>query len=296
MPARCRERQAVVWLSRFSPHFGRSLSDFQLTKQLYKGKASTLYLAVDKPSGMTVALKSYSKRRLSSLNWFQVEREVRLHAQLRHPSIIALHAAFEDDNYVFMVTEYAEGEAGRCGHMMERAGVLGCRVPVDAGTGRDRQCCHCVVVLHAFSTYAGHVGARLAHMEGNSASCSQGSSAALRLPTACKPACSGPADISSTNATAAAEHLHLPPPGGDLYEDLKRAGGQMRERVVAGEVLPPFMAALAFMHSNSIVHRDIKPENILLTADRAIKVGGSCRRTAGAWLAKPSTMMGLACR
>ncbi|KAL4424485.1 hypothetical protein ABPG77_006794 [Micractinium sp. CCAP 211/92] len=145
-----------------------SLSDFQLTKQLYKGKASTLYLAVDRHSGATVALKSYSKRRLSPLNWHQVEREVRLHAQLRHPGIITLHAAFEDDNYVFMVTEYAEG--------------------------------------------------------------------------------------------------------GDLYEDLKRAGGQMRERMVAREVLPPFLAALAFMHANSIVHRDIKPENILLTADRSIKV------------------------
>ncbi len=48
----------------------------------------------------------------------------------------------------------------------------------------------------------------------------------------------------------------------------------MRERMVAGEVLPPFLAALAFMHANSIVHRDIKPENILLTADRSIKVGG----------------------
>lgn len=43
---------------------------------------------------------------------------------------------------------------------------------------------------------------------------------------------------------------------------------------MAGEVLPPFLAALAFMHANSIVHRDIKPENILLTADRSIKVGG----------------------
>lgn len=92
------------------PGARRSLSDFQLTKQLYKGKASTLYLAVDRHSGATVALKSYSKRRLSPLNWHQVEREVRLHAQLRHPGIITLHAAFEDDNYVFMVTEYAEGD------------------------------------------------------------------------------------------------------------------------------------------------------------------------------------------
>ncbi|PRW57075.1 aurora other [Chlorella sorokiniana] len=144
------------------------LSDFALGKQLYKGKASTLYQATDKVSGVVVALKSYSKRRLSDLNWYQVEREIRLHSQLRHPNIIQLYAAFEDDNYVFMVTEFAAG--------------------------------------------------------------------------------------------------------GDLYEDLKRSGGQHRERVVAGDLLPPFMSALAYMHTRSVVHRDIKPENILLTADRTVKV------------------------
>ncbi|EFN54910.1 hypothetical protein CHLNCDRAFT_24076, partial [Chlorella variabilis] len=145
-----------------------SLADFQLSKQLYKGKASTLYQATDRVSGEVVALKTYSKRRLSDLNWYQVEREIRLHGQLRHPNIIQLHAAFEDDTHVFMVCEYAAG--------------------------------------------------------------------------------------------------------GDLYEDLKRAGGRLKERVVAGEVLPPFMDALAHMHARSIVHRDIKPENILLGGGRAVKV------------------------
>lgn len=52
----------------------RCLSDFMLDRQLYKGKASTLYQAIDKISGTVVALKSYSKRRLSDLNWYQVER------------------------------------------------------------------------------------------------------------------------------------------------------------------------------------------------------------------------------
>jgi len=46
----------------------------------------------------------------------------------------------------------------------------------------------------------------------------------------------------------------------------------MKERVVAGEVLPAFMEALSYMHTHSIIHRDIKPENILLAADRTIKV------------------------
>ena len=65
----------------------------------------------------------------------------------------------------------------------------------------------------------------------------------------------------------------IPPlPVGDLYEDLKRSGGQLKERQVAGEVLPPFMAALAHMHARRIIHRDIKPENILLAGDRGVRV------------------------
>jgi aurora kinase len=198
------------------PPHRRSLSHFTLTKQLYKGKASTLYQATDKPSGLVVALKTYSKRRLSDLNWYQVEREIRLHARLRHPSILQLHAAFEDDTHVFMVCEFASG--GRAGWKAP-SGQLPCGV---GGT-----------------TAARH-----------------SSSAISRPPLRCIPTPAAP----------------CPRPGGDLYEDLKRAGGQMKERVVAGEVLPPFMDAVAHMHALSILHRDIKPENILLGAGRAIKV------------------------
>lgn len=38
--------------------------------------------------------------------------EVRLHSQLRHPHILRLHAVFEDESYVFLVTEFAEVERG----------------------------------------------------------------------------------------------------------------------------------------------------------------------------------------
>ena len=75
-------------------------------------------------SGEVVALKTYSKRRLSDLNWYQVEREIRLHGQLRHPNIIQLHAAFEDDTHVFMVCEYAAGGRAGKGVVGMHAGVL----------------------------------------------------------------------------------------------------------------------------------------------------------------------------
>lgn len=40
-----------------------------LTKQLYRGKASTLYLGHCRHAMQTVVIKAYSKRRLSPLNW-----------------------------------------------------------------------------------------------------------------------------------------------------------------------------------------------------------------------------------
>ncbi len=36
------------------------------------------------------------------LRRYQVEREIRLQAPLAHPHIIALHAAFEDEDNVYM--------------------------------------------------------------------------------------------------------------------------------------------------------------------------------------------------
>lgn len=49
------------------------IEDYQLHKQLYKGKASLLYKATCKTSGERVALKLYRKSRLSALNWYQVD-------------------------------------------------------------------------------------------------------------------------------------------------------------------------------------------------------------------------------
>jgi hypothetical protein len=46
----------------------RRLEEFQLQEALYRGKTSLLYHAIDKRSGMEVALKLYRKRKLSTLN------------------------------------------------------------------------------------------------------------------------------------------------------------------------------------------------------------------------------------
>ena len=113
------------------------MEDFELQKQLYKGRASLLYKAVCKVSGIFVALKLYRKARLSQLNWYQVrtfpatflhayqfrsgsmlkhlwgalqvQREIRIHSQLQHEHIVAFYAAFEDSEHVYLALEYAAG-------------------------------------------------------------------------------------------------------------------------------------------------------------------------------------------
>jgi hypothetical protein len=52
-------------------HHCRKLEDFDLHKELYRGKSSLLYMATEKKSGMQVALKLYRKKKLSTLNRYQ---------------------------------------------------------------------------------------------------------------------------------------------------------------------------------------------------------------------------------
>ena len=52
----------------------RSLDDYELEKQLYRGKASLLYSATCRHSGLRIVLKLYRKHKLSELNWYQVRR------------------------------------------------------------------------------------------------------------------------------------------------------------------------------------------------------------------------------
>ncbi len=46
----------------------RRLEEFDLHKELYRGKSSLLYMATERASGMRVALKLYRKKKLSTLN------------------------------------------------------------------------------------------------------------------------------------------------------------------------------------------------------------------------------------
>eukprot|EP00201_Polytomella_parva_P001477 CAMPEP_0175087784 /NCGR_PEP_ID=MMETSP0052_2-20121109/30025_1 /TAXON_ID=51329 ORGANISM="Polytomella parva, Strain SAG 63-3" /NCGR_SAMPLE_ID=MMETSP0052_2 /ASSEMBLY_ACC=CAM_ASM_000194 /LENGTH=633 /DNA_ID=CAMNT_0016360173 /DNA_START=323 /DNA_END=2224 /DNA_ORIENTATION=+ len=86
-----------------------SMKDYAIVEKLYKGYASTVYKAFCKRSGEVVCLKAYDMANLCELNRFQIYREVRLHSSLTHPNVINLYVAFQQDNQVVLVQEFADG-------------------------------------------------------------------------------------------------------------------------------------------------------------------------------------------
>lgn len=83
------------------------IEQFHLVRKLGSGYASTVYLATCRHTGNQVAIKMYHKTKLSELNHYQVQREVRIHCNLEHQHIVQLWAAFEDQYGLYLVTEYA---------------------------------------------------------------------------------------------------------------------------------------------------------------------------------------------
>lgn len=86
-----------------------STQDFRILKSVYMGQKSFIYMAKDKQSGMTVALKAYSREDLDAVERNQITREIQLHISLDHPSVIACYAAWKDKDYVYMALEWAPG-------------------------------------------------------------------------------------------------------------------------------------------------------------------------------------------
>lgn len=91
------------------------LSDFVLGKQLGKGKFGVVYVAYEKKTKKTVALKILDKRRMkidrcSSL----VKREIKIQSQLVHPNVLKMYGYFTDSSKVYLILEYCpKGEVYR---------------------------------------------------------------------------------------------------------------------------------------------------------------------------------------
>ncbi|KAH7476816.1 hypothetical protein PRIC1_000821 [Phytophthora ramorum] len=84
------------------------LDDFIVTKNLGQGKFGNVYLAKEKCSNVTVALKVLFKSPLTRDGGVcNLKREVEIQGRLHHPNILRMHGYFYDDSCVYLVLEYA---------------------------------------------------------------------------------------------------------------------------------------------------------------------------------------------
>ena len=83
-----------------------SIKDYNVFEQLGQGGFAQVYRAQVKSSGKEVAIKMIDKKTMKASRMTQrVEHEVKIHYQLKHPSILELYTFFEDKNYVYLVLE-----------------------------------------------------------------------------------------------------------------------------------------------------------------------------------------------
>ncbi|KAM8808163.1 serine/threonine-protein kinase PLK4 [Eudromia elegans] len=92
-----------------------SLQDFKVGNLLGKGSFAGVYRAVSLKTGLEVAIKMIDKKAMHKVGMVQrVQNEVKIHCQLKHPSILELYNYFEDSNYVYLILEMCHnGEMSR---------------------------------------------------------------------------------------------------------------------------------------------------------------------------------------
>lgn len=81
---------------------------FEIGKPLGKGKFGRVYLARERNSGFICALKVLHKKELQQGRVEkQVQREIEIQSNLRHPNILKLYGFFHDKDRIFLILEFA---------------------------------------------------------------------------------------------------------------------------------------------------------------------------------------------
>ena len=83
---------------------------YKIVGNLGKGSYGQVFLAIHLLSGVKVAIKAILKERNSDVarNYQKITNEIEIFAEMEHKNVIKLFEIFEDNKYIFLVTEFAE--------------------------------------------------------------------------------------------------------------------------------------------------------------------------------------------
>uniref|UniRef100_A0A8D0HE03 non-specific serine/threonine protein kinase n=1 Tax=Sphenodon punctatus TaxID=8508 RepID=A0A8D0HE03_SPHPU len=81
---------------------GETIENFKVGSLLGKGSFAGVYRVISLKTGLEVAIKMIDKKAMLKVGMVQrVQNEVKIHCQLKHPSILELYNYFEDRGLVW---------------------------------------------------------------------------------------------------------------------------------------------------------------------------------------------------
>lgn len=102
------QRDSVAALAEPSVPKQLHLGMFEIGRALGKGKFGRVYLARDRASGFICALKVlYKEELVKNRVEKQLQREIEIQSNLRHPNILQMYNHFHDSKRVILILEYA---------------------------------------------------------------------------------------------------------------------------------------------------------------------------------------------
>eukprot|EP00798_Chlamydomonas_sp_ICE-L_P015231 gene15231-21313_t len=106
------------------------IHQFILHRKIGAGGVSAVYRATCISTGCDVAIKMYKKKKLDSVSYDQIKREIKIHSQLSHKNIIQMYAAFEDYHGIYFVRDFAD-MGDLLAVLQKHGGVMGETAVVD---------------------------------------------------------------------------------------------------------------------------------------------------------------------
>ncbi|KAK7422892.1 spindle assembly checkpoint kinase [Neonectria magnoliae] len=102
-----KETKAIVLTEQPSMPKIFHLGMFEIGRPLGKGKFGRVYLAKERTTGFICALKVLHKSELNGRIKTQVQREIEIQSNLRHPNVLQLFGHFHDSKRIFLILEFA---------------------------------------------------------------------------------------------------------------------------------------------------------------------------------------------
>ena len=105
----CRKRKKMN-INKIAPLIEKTISNFKQIKVLGQGKFGKVFLVQETESKKLYAMKRIKKPDITNIHLInQIKEEQKILKQLNHPFILKLHYSFQDNNNLYLITDFMQG-------------------------------------------------------------------------------------------------------------------------------------------------------------------------------------------